>query len=270
MLVVLFGITILAFTVGRVDVYLSGALLTVVLLIVYEVGFFWLGFAWSLYLAVTLFFYCADGFSADKRNNSMLFWKSMPASDFKMLLSKMTAALTILPGVVFGIALLSGLLLYGAASVGALGAIVGIYGNVALTLFTALVVALLWYLSFMALAGSIAAAMGRWAIPIALLLPTLIATLEWVTLGGLNPFATKIWDFLKYRLELSQTNYADHWFAAAEKSDSVPLNMPRFDGMSASAGLIGSIDWLQMGIGMVFVVAAICAASEYRRRVNDN
>ena len=191
MLGILFGITILAFTVGRVDVHMSGALLTIVPLIIYEIGFFGLGFAWSLYLGVTLFFYCADGFSADKRNNSMLFWKSMPVTDFKVLLSKMTAALTILPGMVFAIALLSGVLLFGVAfvvmsingtaSVGALGAIVGIYGNVALTLFTALIVALLWYLPIMALVGAIAAAIGRWAIPIALLLPTLVSTLEWVT-----------------------------------------------------------------------------------------
>ena len=45
MLGILFGITILAFTVGRVDVHMSGALLTIVPLIIYEIGFFGLGFA---------------------------------------------------------------------------------------------------------------------------------------------------------------------------------------------------------------------------------
>ena len=280
LLAVLFGITILAFTVGRVDVHISGALFTVVPLIVYEVGFFGLGLAWFLYLAVTLFFYCADGFAADKRNNAMLFWKSMPVSDFKVLLSKMTAALTILPGLVFAIALLSGVLLFGVAfvtmsvngtaSAGALGDIVGIYGNLALTLFTALVVGLLWYLPFMALVGSVAAAVGRWAIPIALLLPALVSTLEWVTLGGLHPFATRTWDFLKYRLELPQTSYADNWFSAAEQADGAPLNLPRFDGVSASGQLLANLDWLQLGIGVVFALAAIYLASEYRRRVNDN
>ena len=280
MLGILFGITILAFTVGRVDVHMSGALLTIVPLIIYEIGFFGLGFAWSLYLGVTLFFYCADGFSADKRNNSMLFWKSMPVTDFKVLLSKMTAALTILPGMVFAIALLSGVLLFGVAfvvmsingtaSVGALGAIVGIYGNVALTLFTALIVALLWYVPIMALVGAIAAAIGRWAIPIALLLPTLVSTLEWVTLGGLHPFATNTWDFLQYRLALPTTAYADNWFVNVEQADSIGFDIARFDGVAAASDLFANLDWTQIGIGIVFAVAVIYIASEYRRRVNDN
>src|SRR5690606_5828513 len=38
---------------------------------------------WTAYLMVALFFYYADSFSADRRNNSLLFWKSMPQSDFK-------------------------------------------------------------------------------------------------------------------------------------------------------------------------------------------
>lgn len=282
LLAVLFAITILAFTVGRVDVHLSGALLTVVPLIVYEIGFFGLGFAWSLYLAVTLFFYCADGFAADKRNNSMLFWKSMPVSDFRILLSKMTAALTILPGVVFAIALLSAVLLFGVAfvtmsingtaSMAALGAITGIYFQVALALFVALVASLLWYLPFMALVGAIAAAVGRWAIPIALLLPTLISTLEWVTLGGLHPFATNTWRFLQYRLAPPQTPYADNWFGALENVDGLASSgsIGRFDGTAFASDLLVGLDWTQVGLGIVFAIAVIYIASEYRRRVNDN
>ena len=242
MLGVLFGVTVLAFTVGRVDVHLSGALLTVAPLIVFEMGFFAIGFAWFLYLATTLFFYCADGFAADKRNNSMLFWKSMPVTDLRILLAKMTAALTILPGTVFLIALLSGVLTFGVAflvmsingtaSAGALGAIIAIYGNVALTLVVALVVALAWYLPFMALVGAMATAVGRWAIPAALLLPALAATLEWVTFGGLHPFATRTWDYLKYRATLPSTGYADSWFAQLEQSDGPSHAMPRFDGLA--------------------------------------
>ena len=53
---------------------------------------------WGVYLLVTLFFYFADAFSADRRNNAMLFWKSMPVSDLKMLTSKMLAGLAVLPG----------------------------------------------------------------------------------------------------------------------------------------------------------------------------
>ena len=60
-----------------------------------------MGVLWFVYLMVALFFYFADAFNADRRNNAMLFWKSMPQSDFKMLMSKMLAGMTILPALIF-------------------------------------------------------------------------------------------------------------------------------------------------------------------------
>ena len=267
---VLFGATILAFTVGRVDARFSGALFTVAPLRVYEVGFLAFGAGWSLYLISTLFFYSADGFAADKRNNAMLFWKSMPQSDFKVLLSKFAAALTILPGVVFAIALLSGLLLFGVAfatmlingtgNAGFLGQIAVIYGQVAFAILAIVVCGLLWYMPFIALVGAIASVVGRWAIPIAALLPALASTLEWVTLGGFHPFATHTWHFLEQRLALPETPYAEAWITATEP----------FSGLAFTLDLVRGIDWIQVLIGAVFAVVVIFVASEYRRRVNDN
>jgi ABC-2 type transport system permease protein len=267
---VLFGATILAFTVGRVDARFSGQVFTVAPLRVYEVGFLAFGAGWSLYLISTLFFYSADGFAADKRNNAMLFWKSMPQSDFKVLLSKFVAALTILPGVVYAVALLSGILLFGVAfattlingtgSVGFLGQIAIIYGQVALAILAVVVCGLLWYMPFIALVGAFATLVGRWAIPIAALLPALLSTLEWVTLGGLHPFATHTWRFLEQRLALPDTPYAEAWLVSAEP----------FSGMAFTLDLIAGIDWMQVVIGGLFAIVVIFAASEYRRRVNDN
>ena len=267
---VLFGATILAFTVGRIDARVSGGLFTVAPLRVYEIGFLGFGIGWSLYLISVLFFYCADGFAADKRNNSMLFWKSMPVSDFRMLLSKLTASVTILPGTVYGVALFSGILLFGVAfittmfsgtaSIGILGAIAGIYLQVALSILVVIVCGLLWYLPFMALVGAIATAVGRWAIPIAVLLPAIASTLEWVTLGGLHPFATHTWRYLEYRGALPETPYAESWLVSADA----------FSGMAFASDLIGRMDWFQVGIGVVFALVVLYVASEYRRRVNDN
>jgi|GEM_PF-418305 ABC-2 type transport system permease protein len=277
---IIFALVILAFTVGRVDVHLSGAVLTVVPLVVYELGFLGLGFGWSLYLAATLFFYAADGFAADKRNNAMLFWKSMPVSDFKVLLSKLAASVTLLPLTVFGVVLLSGVLLFtvafvtmlinGTAGFAALGDIVVIYGQVALALFTVLLAGLLWYLPFIALVGAIATVVGRWAIPIALLLPTIISALEWVTLGGLHPFATRTWAFMEYRSAAPATNYADSWIASLGDRFEPNMSAARFDGFAFAGDLLGGLDWTQVGIGVVFALVVIYLASEYRRRVNDN
>src|SRR5690606_28711709 len=100
-------LTVLGFSVGRIDTRFTGDMLSVLPASILFIVAIILGVAWGLYLFVTLFFYCADGFSADKRNNAMLFWKSMPVSDFRILMSKLVAAITILPGAVFGIVLLS-------------------------------------------------------------------------------------------------------------------------------------------------------------------
>ena len=267
---VLFGATVLAFTVGRVDARFSGALFTVAPLRVFEIGFLFFGLGWALYMMSVLFFYCADGFAADKRNNAMLFWKSMPVSDFKVLLSKLVAGITVLPGTVYGVTLLSGLLLYGVAYVtmlingtatlATLGSIVSIYGHVALSILVVLVCGLLWYLPAMALIGAIATAVGRWAIPISLLLPALVSTLEWVTLGGIHPFDTHTWRFIEYRGSLPSTPYIESWSVSAEQ----------FDGLTFTSDLITHINWTQVGIGAVFAICVLYIASEYRRRVNDN
>ncbi|WEJ33340.1 hypothetical protein [Devosia sp. SD17-2] len=268
---ILFGATILAFTVGRVDARFSGALFTLAPLRVYEVGFLGLGFGWLLYLLVVLVFYCADGFAADKRNNAMLFWKSMPVSDFRMLLSKLTAALTILPGTVFGITLLSGLLLYGVAfttmlitgtgSWAILGNIASVYGQVAFAILVTLVCGLLWYLPLMGIAGGLATALGRWAIPVSALLPALISLLEWVTLGGgIHPFATKSWAYFQDRLSPPNTDYLDSLFV-----DEAP-----FSAFTYATTLIEQMDWLQVGLGVLVALAALYIASEYRRRAAAN
>lgn len=269
---ILFGATILAFTVGRLDMRFSGAMATVAPMRVYEVGFLGFGIAWSLYLMATLFFYCADGFAADKRNNSMLFWKSMPVSDIKVLIAKLTAAITVLPGTVYGVALLSGLLLFGVAfvatlingtgSVAMLGSIAVVYGQVALVILVTIAAGLLWYLPYMALVGALATAIGRWAIPVSLVLPAIVATLEWVTLGGLHPFTTRTWDYLGYRatFPLTEDGYVDTWFVGAEP----------FSAVAYIGDLLDRTDWIQVGIGAAFAFVAVFIASEYRRRVNDS
>lgn len=272
LVVVMFGATILAFTVGRVDAKFSGALFTVAPLRIYELGFLGFGAAWSLYLMATLFFYAADGFAADKRNNAMLFWKSMPVSDFRMLLSKLMAALTLLPGTVYAVALLSGVLLYGVAfvtmlingtaTVGALGSIVAVYGHVALAILVSMAVGLAWYLPYLALIGGLATAIGRWAIPVSLVLPAIAATLEWVTLGGLHPFTTHTWNYLSYRatFPLMEDGYVDSWFVGTEP----------FNALLYASDLLGRVDWNQVGIGAVFALVVMYLGSEYRRRSNDN
>ncbi|WP_332698309.1 hypothetical protein [Devosia sp.] len=267
-------ITVLALTVGRVNARVTGDMLNVLPLAVLFWASLFLGVAWGLYLLATLFFYCADGFAADKRNNAMLFWKSMPVSDFKVLMAKLVASITILPGAVFLVVLLSMALMLATAQItlmfSGLSAAFGVMGlwtvywNIALIEAVQLATALLWYLPFMALVGAMGAVVGRWAIPGALLLPALASTLEWVTLGGLHPFATHTWKYLSYRATAPESTLVESWRTGN------PLTVDVSSGAHYAADLIAITDWTQVGIGAVFAVAVIYIASEYRRRVNDN
>ncbi len=271
---IILAITILAFTVGRVNTRITGDLLNVLPLAVLFWASLFLGIAWGLYLLATLFFYCADGFAADRRNNAMLFWKSMPVSDFTILLSKLVAAVTILPGAVFVVVLLSMAVMLATAQVTMLfsgiqtgfgfAGLVQVFWNIALIEGAQLVVALLWYLPFMAMVGSIATIVGRWAIPGSLFLPALVSTLEWVTLGGLHPFATRTWNYLSYRMSMPQSAMVNTWI------DGGPLSVDVSSGPAYVADLLRSVDWTQVAIGAVFALLVVFLASEYRRRFNDN
>jgi ABC-2 type transport system permease protein len=48
-------------------------------------------------------FYCLDALHGERRDRSILFWKSLPVSDFSTVLSKMITPLVILPLVCFGV-----------------------------------------------------------------------------------------------------------------------------------------------------------------------
>ncbi len=268
---IVFALTLLAFSVDRLDTRFSGQLLTVVPTWVFEVGFAGLAAAWLAYLGFVLFFYCADGFAADKRNNAMLFWKSMPVSDLKVLLSKLAAALTILPGSIFAIALVSILLMFGVAyittmiaglgSATLLGSISVIYGQMALVFLVVMVCGLLWYLPYIALVGAMGSVVGRWAIPLALLLPTIVSALEWVTLGGTHPFDTNTYAYLEYRSQMPvSVAHLDRVFEGQE-----PFNATLF-----ITDFLQKFDWMQVGIGAIFALAVIYLASEFRRRSAAN
>src|SRR5438874_5382501 len=48
-------------------------------------------------------FYCLDGLHGERRDRSVLFWKSLPVSDFTTVLSKITIPLAILPVIAFAL-----------------------------------------------------------------------------------------------------------------------------------------------------------------------
>jgi ABC-2 type transport system permease protein len=113
------------------------------------------GLALVVYMVMGIvgFFYALDSLYADRRDRSVLFWKSLPLSDAETVLSKFTVAVIVIPLVAFVGALLAQFVIAGggAAKLAASGLAAGImwqpdaiFGGIALSL-TWCVTAMFWY-----------------------------------------------------------------------------------------------------------------------------
>lgn len=233
----------------------------------FEIGFLALSGLWLFYLLAALFFYFADAFSADGRNNSMLFWKSMPQSDFKLLASKMTAGLTLFPGLIFLAAMLSGLVVFlstlimvftvpGFQLPGPASYLVTAI-NVAAFDLGYLVLALLWYAPFFAWVGLLSTLFRRWSIPLAFLIPGLVGLAENILLRGTGPDGGYVLSYLRERSNFSIDRQL--------LSDSIFRPEP-FDAAFVLGRFAATVDWSQLIGGLIVAALLVFAASEYRRR----
>lgn len=233
----------------------------------FEFGFLGVSALWGLYLLAALFFYYADAFSADRRNNAMLFWKSMPLTDFKVLASKMLAGMTILPALVFGALLLTAVLIYFTALAGtimlprlALPGIVDFLSSavqIAAYALVALVLALLWYAPFFAWVGALSTVFRRWSIPLAFLIPSLVGLAENLVFDFGGPRGGYVLSYLRQRFQFGP-----------EQSDLMPavFSDGPFDATVMIGRLLAGIDWPQLVGGLIVAALLVYAASEYRRR----
>jgi len=62
-------------------------------------------------LGLLVFFYCLGALHDERRDRSLLFWKSLPVSDVKTVMSKLLLAVVVAPLITMGIAIALGLLL---------------------------------------------------------------------------------------------------------------------------------------------------------------
>lgn len=240
---------------------------------VFEFGFLAAGVLWCMYLLAALFFYFADAFSADRRNNAMLFWKSMPVTDFKVLASKMLAGMTIFPALIFAAYLLSGLLIYAVTVIVAVMAL-PLLGAPSLTealssavqitgfALVALVTALLWYAPFFAWVGTLSTVFRRWSIPLAFLIPGLVGLAENLVLNDPNaPRGGYVLHYLSERLKFGHDNMQFETAIFNDASFDASVMIPRF---------LAGVDWSQLVGGLIVAAVLVYAASEYRRRTVAN
>lgn len=234
----------------------------------YELAFMAAIAGWTIYLLITLFFYYADAFSADKRNNAMLFWKSMPVSDLRILSSKMVAGLTIFPALIFLAMLFSGawayvmaLMVHAQFPLFAAPEFLTAFDSfwrIAIVGFVFVALVLLWVAPLLAWVGALSTAVGRWAMPLAALIPGILVLLENVCFKAQD--GGQIANYLRYRADFS-------WAREAVQGQIMSLGQVDIPGFVGR--LVSQVDWVQMAAGWAFVVVVIVAASEYRRRTLD-
>ena len=235
---------------------------------VFELGYLVLLALWLAYLAVALFFFFGDAFSADRRNNAMLFWKSMPVSDAKILASKTLSGLLLFPAIILVFGIATGLLYYLMVNIGAylmpglgfLGPLDGLLAVVQVTLFGLVffLFTMMWYAPFFAWVGGLSTVFGRWSLPLAFVIPGLLVVIENVSFFGQGPRAGYIWNYIVYRWNSGGLNEADF--------ELMLLNSQPFDASFYIGRMLQATNWPQMAVGLVFSIGVIWLASEYRRR----
>ncbi|MEJ5207056.1 ABC transporter permease [Denitratimonas sp. CY0512] len=237
-----------------------------------------------LVLGFVVFFYCLGALYDDRRDRSILFWKSLPVSDWLTVLSKLAWALLLAPVLAIGIGLAIGacLLLISALTM----AINGMDGSWAM----------IWHshpirVTFNAL--SIVPVYAAWSLPTvgwlmlcsafarskpflwAVLVPVLSATLlSWMgALPGISMPHGSIWYTLVYRGLLSiapGTWYIDSTLvgrlAASAQHIENPSDLMRVIDLSRGWHIFAGADvWIGMAAGTAMIALAIWL----RRRRDD-
>ena len=222
---------------------------------------------WASYLMITLFFYFADAFSADRKNNAILFWKSMPQSDLKVLGSKLLAGATIFPLMIVGWMLVTSALGFVAALLVSirvpeiaspdLFAALGSWVQITFAAVVYIALNVFWYAPLFAWVGLLSTAFRGWSIPLSAAIPAVLIMLESVVTYSGGEFRSSLLDFLSWRLS---------GFYEDGRAVEQLLSPGGIDGTQMISDMVAGIDLLGLVGGLVFVAVALILASEYRRR----
>jgi len=206
--------------------------------------------------AIVQIFYCLDALQGERKDRSILFWKSLPVSDLTTVLSKASIPFVILPALAYGAVVVTAFVMLVLSSV-----VLGLSGLSAAPLWTQLsllqgavlllyhmiTVHILWYAPIICWLLLISAWARRAALLWAVLPPFCVGILEKLVFNT-SHFA--MW--IQYR------------FSGGMEAETVPGTMP----MNPMTRLTPGHFLLTPGLWLGWVVAAICLALAVRIRRN--
>ncbi|MEA5445875.1 hypothetical protein VCB98_08595 [Gammaproteobacteria bacterium AB-CW1] len=221
--------------------------------------------AFTIYavMVVVLFFYALDCLYSERRDRSILFWRSLPVSDTLTVLSKLLVVLLVAPVIVLlvGLALeVLGLLLAPILVMGtdmsfgdylqplaALSALFGMLGDMWLLG--------LWFLPYFGWLFLVSAWARKAAFLWAVLPPLGVALVEWVALSSR--------EFLKmigHHISLPFQNAQQQDFGFRTGDLNVEASAAEITGL---AGFAEPAFWIGLAVGVAFIAAAV-AIRRYR------
>jgi ABC-2 type transport system permease protein len=225
-------------------------------------SYFGIGIVVTLVMNVAVFFYLLDALQGERKDRSVLFWKSMPVADTTTVLSKLFTATLIGPAIVLVtilatqivvLLLATVLLLIGGVNPLAVWANPQLFQVIVGSIYVLLAIEL-WYAPVSAWLLFVSAWAKRAAFLWAVLTPIAVIVFERVA------FSTRyVQDLLGYRLISGLKTMFVARSAAPQFNDGVAVDMPHrvFDALDPVGFLSNPWLWVGLVLAAGFVAAAI-------------
>ena len=206
-------------------------------------------------------FYSLDALYGERRDRSILFWKSLPVSDLSTVLAKASIPLLVLPVFAFVITfaietvmllLSSAVLLGNGLSVATFWERLQLYRTMFMLLYHLVTVHMLWY-----------APLYAW-----LLLVSAWARRAPFLWAALPPFAIFIFERIAFHTSYFANFLGERVGGGAEAVDNMQGNFPIDPGMHLTPGIFLATPGLW--IGLIFAAACIMGAARLRRYRQPN
>jgi len=231
-------------------------------------------FGWfAMVMSIVGTFYLLDCLLADRKDRSILFWKSLPVSDLKTVLSKLMTAAILIPLIAFAASFVTNLLLLIVGSVDLL--VLGLSPwetlwapnplfRTSILVFYAMIVQVLWYLPLMGYLMLVSAFAKRAVMVWAVIPPLVISVLEQQLLGTRH-FAALIADRLGgvFPLAFDVNVREGNVESLGELADKI--DRPLFEVIDIGPLLQSAGFWMGLLVAAGFIAGAV-----YLRRYGDD
>lgn len=213
--------------------------------------------------AFVVAFYLLDSLYAERKDRSILFWKSMPVSDLQVVGSKYLSGLAAIPGLTVAVFAVTAVLLWLIVGLALLVAGAGefiVEGplamlKVSVVLVYALLVMGLWYAPIHGWLLLVSAFARRFALGWALLPPILVMVAERIMLGT-NRFRGWVGERMSGGLELAFSGDQDAYITAVESQ--VVANFPTLaQFMTPGRVLASPALWIGLALGLALLAGAV-------------